>query len=84
MHRLLVPSEQLASDSPVLPKEAANHLKVLRPKDGEEIELFDGSGKSRRFSVLPCLRRASCVAVAYAFRLRNEGVALGLDDREGD
>ena len=36
MHRLLVPSEQLASDSPVLPKEAANHLKVLRPKDGEE------------------------------------------------
>ena len=51
MHRLLVPSEQLASDSPVLPKEAANHLKVLRPKDGEEVELFDGSGKSRRFSV---------------------------------
>ena len=51
MHRLLVPSEQLASDSPVLPKEAANHLKVLRPKDGEEIELFDGFGKSRRFSV---------------------------------
>ena len=51
MHRLHVPSEQLASDSPVLPKEAANHLKVLRPKDGEEIELFDGSGKSRRFSV---------------------------------
>ncbi len=51
MHRLLVPSEQLASDSPVLPKEAANHLKVLRPKDGEEIELFDGCGKSRRFSV---------------------------------
>ena len=51
MHRLLVPSEQLTSDSPVLPKEAANHLKVLRPKDGEEIELFDGRGKSRRFSV---------------------------------
>ena len=51
MHRLLVPFEQLASDSPVLPKEAANHLKVLRPKDGEEIELFDGRGKSRRFSV---------------------------------
>ena len=52
MHRLLVPSEQLALDSPALPKEAANHLKVLRPKDGEEIELFDGSGKSRRFSVV--------------------------------
>ena len=51
MHRLLVPSEQLESDSPVLPKDAANHLKVLRPKDGEEIELFDGRGRWRRFSV---------------------------------
>ena len=51
MHRLLVPSAELESDSPALPKEAANHLKVLRPKDGEEIELFDGRGKSRRFSV---------------------------------
>ena len=51
MHRLLVPSEQLALESPLLPKEAANHLKVLRPKDGEEIELFDGRGKWRRFSV---------------------------------
>ena len=51
MHRLLVPSEQLPLDSPVLPKEAANHLKVLRPKDGEEIELFDGCGQWRRFSV---------------------------------
>ena len=51
MHRLLVPSAELESDSPILPKEAANHLKVLRPKDGEEIELFDGCGKSRRFSV---------------------------------
>ena len=51
MHRLLVPSEQLEADSPVLPKDAANHLKVLRPKDGEEIELFDGRGRWRRFSV---------------------------------
>ena len=51
MHRLLVPSEQLGSGSPILPKEAANHLKVLRPKDGEEVELFDGCGRWRRFSV---------------------------------
>ena len=41
MHRLLVPSAQLEADSPVIPKEAANHLRVLRPKDGEEVELFD-------------------------------------------
>lgn len=49
MHRLLVPTEELKSDSPVLSKDAANHLKVLRPKDGEEIELFDGKGRWRVF-----------------------------------
>ena len=51
MHRLLVSAEQLSSDSPLLSKEAANHLRVLRPKEGEEIELFDGRGKWRRFYV---------------------------------
>jgi len=51
MHRLLVDTGSLKLDSPELPKEAANHLKVLRPKDGEEIELFDGRGGSRRFKV---------------------------------
>ena len=51
MHRLLVESEALKLDSPELPKEAANHLKVLRPKDGEEIELFGGKGATRRFKV---------------------------------
>ena len=51
MHRLLVSSDQLASDTPLLPKEAANHLKVVRPKDGEEIELFDGRGRWRKFRV---------------------------------
>ena len=51
MHRLLVDSEALKLDSPELPKEAANHLKVLRPKDGEEIELFDGKGSWRVYEV---------------------------------
>ena len=51
MHRLLVDSEALKLDSPELPKEAANHLKVLRPKDGEEIELFDGKGAWRVYEV---------------------------------
>lgn len=50
MHRLLVPTPELSSDTPQLSKEAANHLKVLRPKDGEEIELFDGKGKWRVYS----------------------------------
>ena len=51
MHRLLVETELLDGDAPILPKDAARHLKVLRPKDGEEIELFDGRGRFRVFKV---------------------------------
>ena len=50
MHRLLVETELLAEDAPTLPKDAAWHLKVLRPKEGEQIELFDGKGKWRVYS----------------------------------
>ena len=50
MHRLLVETKLLDEESPVLPADAAKHLKVLRPKDGEEIELFDGKGKWRVYS----------------------------------
>ena len=49
MHRLLVDSGLLESDSVMLPKDAAHHLKVLRPKPGETVELFDGAGCSRVF-----------------------------------
>ena len=51
MHRLLVESALLDEESPVLPADAARHLRVLRPKDGEEIELFDGMGRYRVFKV---------------------------------
>ena len=51
MHRLLVGTGLLEEESPVLPADAARHLKVLRPKDGEEIELFDGKGRCRKFKV---------------------------------
>ena len=51
MHRLLVESALLDEESPVLPADAARHLKVLRPKDGEAIELFDGKGRYRKFKV---------------------------------
>ncbi len=47
MHRLLVETEQLAAERPVLSHEACNHLRVLRPKEGEAIELFDGQGRWR-------------------------------------
>ena len=51
MHRLLVETKLLNEESPVLPADAAKHLKVLRPKPGEEIELFDGQGSCRTFKV---------------------------------
>ena len=50
MHRLLVETALLSEESPVLPADAARHLKVLRPKDGEEIELFDGRGSCRTYA----------------------------------
>ena len=49
MHRLMVDSAALAMSAPTLPKEALNHLKVLRPKNDEPIELFDGRGQTRVF-----------------------------------
>ena len=56
MHRLLVETRLLNEDSPVLPADAARHLKVLRPKDGEEIELFDGKGKWRVYRFCASLK----------------------------
>lgn len=50
MHRLLVDSQLLREDCPVLPKDAARHLKVLRPEDGEKVELFDGLGNFRVYA----------------------------------
>lgn len=53
MHRLLVSSELLACECPVLPHDAARHLKVLRPNSGEAIELFDGCGHVRAYAYRP-------------------------------
>ena len=51
MHRLLVDTASLECDRPELPKAEANHLKVVRPKPGERIELFDGRGRWRVYEV---------------------------------
>ena len=51
MHRLPVDAELLSRDEVALPREAARHLKVLRPKPGEVVELFDGRGRMRRYAV---------------------------------
>ena len=40
----------LESDAPALPKDAARHLKVLRPEEGERFELFDGKGAWRVYA----------------------------------
>jgi len=50
MHRLLVETELLEREMPALPKGALRHLKVLRPKEGEKVELFDGKGRWREYS----------------------------------
>ena len=48
MHRLLVPEGSLSRDVAALPPDAARHLKVVRPRLGEAVELFDGHGRTRR------------------------------------
>jgi 16S rRNA (uracil1498-N3)-methyltransferase len=50
MHRLLVETALLGEASPALPAEAARHLRVLRPEEGEAFELFDGRGRRRRYA----------------------------------
>ena len=50
MHRLLVSTDMLLGDRAVLPHDAARHLKVVRPKPGESVELFDGAGRARLFT----------------------------------
>ena len=58
MHRLLVHAEALEREVADLPRDATRHLKVLRPKPGEEIELFDGRGRTRRYAWSPAGLRA--------------------------
>ncbi len=60
MHRFLVPFEVLQCDNPSLPQDVAKHLKVVRAKEGEEVELFDGAGLLRTFRVTG---KASLLAV---------------------
>ena len=49
MHRLLATSAELDHDAPSLSREALQHLRVVRPKPGEKVELFDGAGRKREF-----------------------------------
>ena len=49
MHRLLVDGCALGGGTAALPEASRHHLKVLRPKEGEKVELFDGCGAWRVF-----------------------------------
>ncbi|MBE6382843.1 MAG: 16S rRNA (uracil(1498)-N(3))-methyltransferase [Lentisphaerae bacterium] len=49
MHRLLADSDVLRSGGSGLSDDAARHLKVVRPRNGEPVELFDGKGGTRRY-----------------------------------
>ena len=66
MHRLLVASETLNEASPSLPMEAARHLKVLRPKEGELVELFDGRGRARTYCWQACALAADSPVRLFA------------------
>jgi 16S rRNA (uracil1498-N3)-methyltransferase len=49
MHRHLVTPEKLLADTCVLGKEESRHLQtVLRVKQGDEVQLFDGQGRTRQ------------------------------------
>jgi len=78
MHRLLVDTVELEKDVPALSREAVNHLKVLRPKDGEEIELFDGKGSWRvyRYEAAEKTLRAAGDSRPYQLPATNYQLAL--------
>lgn len=65
MHRLLVDSDQLERNEPEIGAAAARHLRVIRPRDGEEIALFDGAGRERVYRY-----RAASRALAAAGEMR--------------
>ena len=50
MHRLLVETALLSQEAPVLPADAVRHLRVVRPRPGESVELFDGRGSWRVYA----------------------------------
>ena len=49
MHRLPVSREMLNDDVPPLSQDMRTHIKAVRLKDGEEVELFDGLGHARLY-----------------------------------
>ena len=52
MHRLFVPADELRADRVVLGRAEARHFTlVLRLREGDEVELFDGNGAAATFRI---------------------------------
>ena len=64
MHRLLADTGTIGSDVPALAADAARHLRVLRPEEGERFELFDGKGLFRTYSFSGGTLRAASAQAA--------------------
>ncbi len=75
MHRLLADAAVLGSEEPSLSEGAARHLRVLRPKDGEEVELFDGAGRSRVYRY-DAGKKGLVAAAAIVESAKREGLIL--------
>lgn len=76
MHRILVDGASIECESPELSREALRHLNVVRPKDGEAIELFDGRGCTRLYRY--CAGERRIVASGDARRAARGGRDLVL------
>ena len=76
MHRLRATTEELARTRPALSPEAARHLKVVRPKDGEAVELFDGCGATRVFTYDARTKELAAAAPVRTFPPRPARVTL--------
>lgn len=72
MNRLLVEPALLDHDDVTPPRDAERHLKVLRVKPGEAIELFDGHGRLRTYTVAAGCRLAASGPVRSVPRPRTE------------
>ena len=76
MNRLLVETAALGQDVPELDADALRHMKVWRLKDGEGVELFDGSGRVRLYRYRAGIRRLASAGNCRFFAPPRRGLVL--------
>ena len=83
MHRLLVDTASLESEAPVLSSEAAAHLRVVRPKSGERVELFDGKGRTDEKVPITKTMMSETVCVPFKYQVMTpEGAVVSETEME--